>query len=188
MKSSEQPQADAALIARVAAHDPAAAGEMYDRHSRLLYGLILRIVGDQAEAEEVLQEVFIAVWNRAESYDARLGSPVAWLVGISRNRAIDRLRANSARLRALELVSAEAADEVTPETQASCDEEQRAVARALQSLPPTQRQLIEEAYYQGLTQSELAARHHLPLGTVKTRIRKGMLTLREKLSPLAHTT
>jgi RNA polymerase sigma-70 factor (ECF subfamily) len=85
-------------------------------------------------------------------------------------------------------VSAEAADEVTPETQASCDEEQRAVARALQSLPPTQRQLIEEAYYQGLTHSELAARHHLPLGTVKTRIRKGMLTLREKLSPLAHTT
>src|SRR5207344_2542282 len=93
---------DIALIARIVARDATAVGELYDRHNRLLYGLILKIIKDRGEAEEMLQEVFVQVWTRADTYNVQLGAPVAWLVRIARNRAIDRLRANSVRLRAVE--------------------------------------------------------------------------------------
>src|SRR5919197_5332024 len=94
--------ADIRLLERIVARDEQAVGELYDRLSRLLFGLILRILHDRSEAEEVLQEVFVLVWTRAETYNVALGSPAAWLVRIARNRAIDRLRANSVRLRAVE--------------------------------------------------------------------------------------
>jgi RNA polymerase sigma-70 factor (ECF subfamily) len=142
--------------------------------------LILRILRDRSDAEEVLQEVFLTVWTRVETYDRDLGSPVAWLVRIARNRAIDRLRANQARTRGAE--GAPVADAVeTPEATACLTERQRAVVRALDSLPADQRELIETAYFMGLTQSELADRFQLPLGTVKTRIRMGMMALRREL-------
>ena len=172
---------DITLIERVVARDAGAVGELYDRHSRLLYGLILRIVRERSEADEVLQEVFVAVWNRAETYDVAVGSPVAWLVRIARNRAIDRVRANTARLRALESVPLELEAIENPEMSASLGEQQRAVVRALGAIPREQRDLIEEAYYLGLSHSELAKRHNLPLGTVKTRIRTGLLVLRKQL-------
>jgi RNA polymerase sigma-70 factor, ECF subfamily len=178
--ASDDARADIALLTRVIARDGAAIGELYDRHRRLLYGLILRIVRDRSEAEEVLQEVFVQVWTRAETYNVELGAPVAWLVRIARNRAIDQLRANSVRARTVEATPLPPAVE-TPETRAVMSEQQRAVARALGALPPEQRELIEHAYFQGLTQSELAERFHLPLGTVKTRIRTGMMTLRREL-------
>jgi RNA polymerase sigma-70 factor, ECF subfamily len=184
MQSSDDTFADITLIDRIVARDERAVGELYDRHSRVLYGLILRILRDRSEAEEVLQEVFVLVWTRAETYNATLGSPAAWLVRIARNRAIDRLRANSVRLRAVESapVPEPAAN---PELAASAGEEQRAVIRALESLPCEQRLLIEQAYFLGLTQSELAERHQLPLGTVKTRIRLGMQALRQRLAELS---
>jgi RNA polymerase sigma-70 factor (ECF subfamily) len=172
---------DIAVIARIVARDERAVGELYDRYSRLLFGLILRIVRDRSEAEEILQEVFVMVWTRAGTYNASLGTPAAWLLGIARHRAIDRLRANTVRVRAVESApEPQPAD--NPEARASISEQQRAVARALESLPPDQRMLIEQAYFLGLTQSELAERFTLPLGTVKTRIRTGMLALREQLS------
>jgi RNA polymerase sigma-70 factor, ECF subfamily len=177
--------ADIVLIERVVVRDASAVGQLYDRHSRLLFGLILRILRDRSEAEEVLQEVFMAVWNRAETYAAASGSPTAWLVRIARNRAIDRLRATAARLRAVESVTFELHASDNPETSASQGEQQRVVARALETIPHEQRRLIEEAYYLGLTQSELAERHSLPLGTVKTRIRTGLLTLRQQLSQVS---
>ena len=158
-------------------------GELYDRHSRVLYGLILRILRDRSEAEEVLQEVFVLVWTRADTYNQMLGSPAAWLVRIARNRAIDRLRANSVRLRAVESAPLPA-PAASPESEASTGEQQRAVISALETLPAEQRLLIEQAYFLGLTQSELAERHQLPLGTVKTRIRIGMQALRLQLSQL----
>jgi RNA polymerase sigma-70 factor (ECF subfamily) len=183
MQSPEEIKVDVETIERITkARDTCAVGELYDRHSRLLNGLILRILRDRAEAEEVLQEVFVMVWTRAETYNAALGSPAAWLVRIARNRAIDRLRANSVRTRAVEAAPVEPAAAESPEARALLGEQQRAVGRALDSLPREQRELIEQAYFLGLTQSELAARHNLPLGTVKTRIRSGMLTLREQLS------
>ncbi len=174
---------DITLIERIVARDERAVGELYDRHSRLLYGLILRVLRDRGEAEEVLQEVFLVVWTRAETYNVALGSPAAWLVRVARNRAIDRLRANAVRLRAVESAPDPApARTDNPEARASLTEQQRAVVRALDALPPDQRVLIEQAYYLGLTQSELADKFHLPLGTVKTRVRSGMQTLRQQLT------
>jgi len=181
MRTSETAR-DVTAIERIAKRDERALGDLYDRHSRLLFGLIMRILRDRSEAEEVLHEVFMTVWTRAHSYNAALGSPTAWLVSISRNRAIDRLRA--ARLRAASAVEdgPEPESVENPETTATHSEQQREVARALSTLVPEQRVLIEEAYFQGFTHSELAERFHLPLGTVKTRIRTVMLALREQLS------
>jgi RNA polymerase sigma-70 factor (ECF subfamily) len=175
---------DFALLERIAARDAAAVGELYDRHNRLLYSLILRILRDRGEAEEILQEVFVLVWNRVATYNPGLGCPAAWLVGIARNRAIDRLRANSARRRAIESIPVDMASNESPETGASVGEEQRAIRQALDAIPPEQRHLIEEAYFLGFTHSELAERHQLPLGTVKTRIRTGLLALRGQLSEI----
>ena len=181
MQNIEDARGDIVLIERIVARDEHAVADLYDRHCRLLFGLILRILRDRSESEEVLQEVFVLVWTRAETYNVSLGPPAAWLVRIARNRAIDRLRANSVRLRAVESAP-EPAPVENPESQASVSEQQRAVARALDTLPPDQRVLIEQAYFLGLTQSELAERFKLPLGTVKTRIRTGMLALRGQLS------
>jgi len=177
---------DISILTRVVGRDERAIGELYDRHHRLLFALILRILRDRSEAEEILQEVFLQVWNRAETYNVALGSPAGWLVRIARNRAIDRLRSNTVRIRAVEQAPPPAPPKTTanPEASAALSEQQRAVEQALGSLPPDQRQLIEEAYFLGLTQSELAERFKLPLGTVKTRIRTGMLALRERLAPI----
>jgi RNA polymerase sigma-70 factor (ECF subfamily) len=176
----DETTADLLRLQRVAARDSSALAELYDEHSRLLFGLILRILKDRGEAEEVLQEVFVQAWTRASTYNLQLGSPVGWLVGIARNRAIDRLRANSVRVRTLEAVP-EPAPVETPERSAAVGEKRRDVQRALDALPAEQRELIELAYFLGFTQSELAARFSLPLGTVKTRIRTGMITLRGQL-------
>jgi RNA polymerase sigma-70 factor (ECF subfamily) len=181
VQNQEDTRADIRLIERIVARDQAAVGELYDRHFRLLFGLILRIIRDRSEAEEILQEVFVLVWTRAETYNVSIGPPAAWLVRVARNRAIDRLRANNVRLRAVESAP-EPEPAESPESRAGVSEQQRAVARALESLPPDQRVLIEQAYFLGLSQSELAERFKLPLGTVKTRIRTGMLALRELLS------
>jgi RNA polymerase sigma-70 factor, ECF subfamily len=175
---------DIALLDRVIARDGRAIGELYDRHGRLLYGLILRILRDRSEAEEVLQEVFVQVWTRADTYNVELGAPIAWLVRIARNRAIDQLRANNVRARTMEASPLPQPVE-TPEARAAVSEQQRAVARALDALPLEQRELIEHAYFQGLTQSELAERFNLPLGTVKTRVRMGMMALRRELQQVA---
>jgi RNA polymerase sigma-70 factor, ECF subfamily len=175
---------DIALLDRVIARDGRAIGELYDRHGRLLYGLILRILRDRSEAEEVLQEVFVQVWTRADTYNVELGAPIAWLVRIARNRAIDQLRANNVRARTVEASPLPQPVE-TPEARAAVSEQQRAVARALDALPLEQRELIEHAYFQGLTQSELAERFNLPLGTVKTRVRMGMMALRRELQQVA---
>src|SRR4029453_4030639 len=176
----EEARADIALLGRVIARDTAAIGELYDRHSRLLFGLILRILRDRSEAEEVLQEVFVQVWTRADTYNVELGVPAAWMVRVARNRAIDRLGANTGRPRPVEATPLPPPVE-SPETRAALSEQQRAIARALDTLPPEQRQLIECAYFQGLTQSERAERFGPPLGTVKTRVRTGLMTLKREL-------
>jgi RNA polymerase sigma-70 factor (ECF subfamily) len=180
MHSSEETSADISLLARMAAGDEGALGHLYDRHSRLLFGLILRIVRERRDAEEVLQEVFVRAWTRAGTYSPALGSPAGWLIGIARNGAIDRLRTNVVRLRAVEQVTP-APPVQTPEALASMSETRRDILEAMASLPVEQRQLIECAYFEGLTQSELAARFNVPLGTVKARVRTGLLALRSLL-------
>src|SRR5262245_45281607 len=184
MHSPDNSLADNTLLDRIVVRDAAALGQLYDRHSRLVFGLILRILKDRAEAEEVLQEVFFLVWTRADTYNVALGPPAAWLVRIGRNRAVDRLRANNVRTRAVEAASALCSPAESPEIRATATERQRAVIRALEALSPGQRQLIEQAYFLGLTQSELAERFQMPLGTVKTRMRSGMLALRQQLEQM----
>lgn len=178
--------ADLRLLQRVASRDTAALAELYDRHCRLAYGIILRILRSPSDAEEVLQEVFVNVWTKAETYDERLGSPAAWLLRIARNRAIDRFRAKRARGD-----DAPSVDEVgepahpvtldTPERLAQDAATATQLRTALQTLPDGQRQLIEAAFYEGYTHQELADRFSLPLGTVKTRIRTGLTAMRVRL-------
>jgi RNA polymerase sigma-70 factor (ECF subfamily) len=171
---------DAALLARIAARDPGAIATLYDRHARMLYSLIVRILRDRSEAEDVLQDVFVRAWTRVETYNRDLGSPLAWLIRIARNRAIDRLRARDVRERSAEDVP-KPPEAASTEATAVLSERQRAVKRALDVLTPDQRALIECAYFRGLSQTELAAEFGLPLGTVKTRIRTGMQALRREL-------
>ena len=179
---------DAVLVQRIAVRDTGAVAELYDRHCGLLFGVILRILRNRSDAEEVLQEVFVRVWTRADTYDARLGTPAAWLARMARNRAIDRLRAKRTRGDVDVPVAGESAREepaavgtVTPEQLATDTERQQTVRAALETLPAEQRELIAAAFFDGYTHSELAARFNLPLGTVKTRIRTGMLAMREHL-------
>jgi RNA polymerase sigma-70 factor, ECF subfamily len=171
------------LMPRLVAGEEQALGELYDRHNRLLFGVIFRILGQRDEAEDVLQEVFLTAWTKAAIYDPALGSPAGWLIGIARHRALDRLRAAAVRSRTVDAAAADVAPAPTPEHQAAASEQHRTVGNALDELPAEQRRLIEDAYFLGLTHSELADRHGLPLGTVKTRIRAGMLALRQHLSP-----
>jgi RNA polymerase sigma-70 factor, ECF subfamily len=185
IQSPESVRLDVTLFERIRARDAGAVAELYDRHSHVLYGLIVRILRDRSEAEEVLQEVFVLAWNRVDTYNVALGTPAGWLVRVARNRAIDRLRAKMAHGRAVESLPCEIASAENPEASASLSEWQRAVMRALDAIPREQRDLIEDAYYLGFTQSELAERHKLPLGTVKTRIRSGLSSLREQLSQIS---
>ena len=182
MQSVEEMHYDVSLLERIVAREAEAIGELYDRHSSLFYGLILRILRNAGEAEEVLQDVFLQVWKRADTFNADLGTPVAWLVRIARNRAIDRLRANNLNARTLEVPPPPPTE--SPEARAALSEEQRALRRALEALSLEERQLLEHAYFLGLTQSELADRFGLPLGTVKTRIRTALTTLRRELQQL----
>jgi len=184
-EQSARNQEVAALIGKAAGGDQQAVSELYDATSRMIYGLVLRILGDEAAAEEVLLDVFMQVWRQASSYDAERGSPLAWLATIARSRAIDRLRAGRQhwqRTSSLETVSQQSTGESLEE--AAYVTELRAIVReALASLSAEQREALELAYYAGMSHSEIAERLGQPLGTVKTRIRLGMMKLRELIKP-----
>ena len=179
-------QLDAQLLARIAAGDEAAFGALYDRFSPGLYSFVLKMMRDEKEAEDVLQEGFAHIWRRASTYDPARSSPFTWAVMILRNKAIDRLRASQRKARAvaqlLETARAEA-QLVQPWTQdqAIATETATLMRSALRGLPPEQRKAIDLAFFGGLTQSEIAEQLGEPLGTVKARIRRGMLALRDVL-------
>lgn len=176
-----------ALIERAAGGDQDALAAFYDQTKGYAFGLILRVLGDAATAEEVLLDVYMQVWRQAGSFDAGRGGAFAWLTTIARSRALDRLRAGKSQRRwEVEMEAAHdfrhAAD---VEEDAAAAELRRVVRAALAALPPGQREVIELAYYNGLSHSEIGARLGLPLGTVKTRIRLGMVKLRESLGPMS---
>jgi RNA polymerase sigma-70 factor, ECF subfamily len=183
--AAESQAEDVSCLRRIASGDEAAAAGLYDRHSRALYSLILRIVGDETEAEDVLQEVFAQAFRQASRYDASRGVVAAWLLMMARSRAIDRLRARRTRF---EGRPSEVTLDEMPDAQPSIasvmlsDEQTRSVQRALGELPLLQRMAIELAYYEGLSHSEIAERLEQPLGTVKTRIRLALLKLRDALT------
>jgi len=176
---------DRALLRAVAARDKEALRQLYARHSAVLFALALKVLSDRAEAEDVLQEAFIQVWKTAGSFDEGRGKPIGWLIMLTRSRAIDRLRSRKTRSRVTESMARDTvktSEARTPADEASASEAQRAIRAVLKSLPAEQRSAIEMAYFGGLTQFEIAQQLGQPLGTVKTRIRNGMMRLRELLS------
>jgi RNA polymerase sigma-70 factor (ECF subfamily) len=189
---SEQPaerqDIDADLLRRMAGQDRAAFAQLYDRFSRPLYATALRILNDAREAEDIVQDVFLALWEKASSFETSRGTAFSWAVTLTRNRAIDRIRM---RKRRSELLAGSApedlgydsggtagdsADELTSKEKAG------AVRAAVANLPAEQQRALELAFFSGLTQQEIAEKLCEPLGTIKARIRRGLLKLRETVS------
>ena len=171
--------ADEALLRRVAAREAEALRQVYERCSPVALAVALRIVRNRAEAEDVVQECFLEVWTRAGTFDARRGSPIAWVIAIARSRALDRLRSRGASDRAAQALQHEAPQPVAlPIESAEQRQDRERVHAAMATLPAEQRSVLELAYFEGLTQSEISQRTGDPLGTVKTRCRLAL----EKLS------
>ena len=183
---SSRDQDWAALIDKIADGDQSALTTLYDSTSRLVFGLILRVVSDRATAEEVLLDVYTQIWRQAGSYDRKRGAPLAWMMTIARTRGIDRLRSSKADLtrEPLETSTEVTATTPNPEDASVASERGRLVRSALDTLSAEQREVIELAYYSGLSHSEIALRLNQPLGTVKTRTRLGMMKLRDTLRPI----
>jgi RNA polymerase sigma-70 factor (ECF subfamily) len=172
-----------AIVERMAAGDGEALRELYDIHARAVYSLALRILRVQSDAEDVVQEVFVQAWRQASRYDATRGTVAGWLLMQARSRSIDRLRARQARPeRSDDERSTDPPDSsVGADIQIVRGEQARRVRQALEELPRLQRTALELAYYEGLTHVEIAEQLEQPLGTVKTRIRQGLLKLRQAL-------
>lgn len=179
---------DAELIERVARGDRTAFGALYDRYSRPLYSIALRVLNDAREAEDIVHDVFVALWNKAGGFAAERGTAFGWCVALTRNRAIDRVRARRRRGELLtqslpaDLGHDENRNGNTDSSDALWQKEKAAIVRqALESLPAEQRTALQLAYFGGLTQQEIAEQLSEPLGTVKARIRRGLFRLRELL-------
>jgi RNA polymerase sigma-70 factor, ECF subfamily len=179
---------DESLMGEIARGHVDSFTEFYDRHSGPLFSVAFHILRDEREAEDVLQEAMVALWERAARYDSSLGKPVSWAVTMTRNRAIDRLRGLKRRPQAT-AVELEEPDAVSDEADSATArmmsrESAQSLRRALGQLPEDQRRAIELAFFGGLTHVEIAEATATPLGTVKARIRRGMLQLRDGLEGL----
>ena len=176
--------AGARLLGRIADGDELALRAAYDLYAGRVFASANRVLATVGEAEEVVQETFLEVWRRARSFDSSRGSAASWVLSIGRNRAIDRLRMRASRHRTLEeLRRGEGPVETpTPEHQAEQSEIRKRMAAALDILPPDQRAVVELAYFDGLSQSEIAARTGHPLGTIKGRARAALEKLAEHLA------
>jgi len=181
---SNSEASDEALLRGVAAGDAEALRKLHQRHAGSLFGIAWTVLRDRGEAEDVLQESFLKIWHKAGRYDAGLGRPLSWMIAVTRNAACDRARSlgrKSERRRDFEREQ-QAHDEEVGQAGAALDEdERRAVGEALAALPEEQREAISLAYLEGFTQTEIAARLDSPLGTIKARIRRGLLHLRRRL-------
>lgn len=180
-------EAEVQLVQRLQRRDPQALAELYDRYGRLVYSLILRVVRDAGIAEDLVQETFLRIWNRVHNFDAAKGCIGPWLLAVARHRAIDYLRSAAGRERhALEFEEADHPSLFIDMEQGilTSDRARRAVA-ALQKLSANQRQAIELAYFEGLSQTEMAQRMGQPLGTVKTWVRTALKNLRDEMGAAA---
>jgi RNA polymerase sigma-70 factor (ECF subfamily) len=175
------------LIKRVAEGEQNALGIFYDATSSHVFGLLVRMIADRAAAEEILLDVYKQAWRQAACYDQERGSPMGWLLTIARTRALDRIRSLKREQMLKQSVASEPLSQtasINPEQNAVMTERQKLVRDALGTLPDAQREVIELAYYSGLTHAEIAEKLSLPLGTVKTRTRLAMMKLRELLNPV----
>jgi RNA polymerase sigma-70 factor (ECF subfamily) len=184
----ERQHVDAHLVQRVAQRDPQALAELYDRFSGPLYGASLRILRDPSEAQDIVHDAFVTLWEKAVSFDPARGTAFSWATTLVRNRAIDRLRM---RRRRAELLASSAPSDLgydesssigSGDAAATVSDEARAVRAAVATLPADQQRALELAFFTGLTQEEIARKLSQPLGTVKARIRRGLLKLRDSLA------
>ena len=185
---AEQLDAEVELLRRVAQGDRRGFEELYDRFSGVLFSTASRVLNNQEAAEDVLQEVFVQIWEKAPLYDPARGKPLTWAITLTRNKAIDRLRATVRRNRLSEDMQRESQtqnqfDDRSSFDAASTGDTNKLVHEAMQKLSKDQREAIELAFFSSLTQPEIAERLNEPLGTVKARIRRGMMRLRDLLRP-----
>ena len=185
---AQQLEAEIALLRRVAQGDRRAFEELYDRFSGVLFSTAYRVLNNQEAAEDVLQDVFIQIWEKAPLYDPTRGKPMTWAVTLTRNKAIDRLRSTVRRNRLQDDVQRESETFEQFDDRSSFDavasgETSKLVREAIQKLSKDQREAIELAFFSSLTQTEIAERLGEPLGTIKARIRRGMMKLKDVISP-----
>ena len=179
-------EAEIALMRRVAQGDRSGFEELYDRFSRVLFSTAYRVLNNQEAAEDVLQDVFIQIWEKAPLYDPSRGKPMTWAITLTRNKAIDRLRSTVRRNRLGDELEREAQSQDQFDDRSSFDalateDRGKLVREAIQKLSQDQREAIDLAFFSSLTQLEISERLNVPLGTIKARIRRGMLRLRDVL-------
>ncbi|HEV7866679.1 MAG TPA: sigma-70 family RNA polymerase sigma factor [Chthoniobacteraceae bacterium] len=175
---------DELLMEALVQRDPDALEELYQRYGPVLRGVVLRVLHDETDAEDVLQETFLQLWSRAENYSVEKGKPLGWLITLARRRAIDRLRQRSAYRRATDRFEVEAkhpskgVDEIHSVERNACQDDLRhLLGKLMHRLPPSQREAIDCAFFQSMSQRQIAQTLNLPLGTVKTRIELGLRKL-----------
>jgi len=181
---------DVDLMLGIQSGDADALSELYDRYNGVVKALILRIIHDETGADDLLQEVFMEIWNRAKNFSAQKGKPLGWMATLTRRRAIDALRKKQAYARAEERLQAEPEQQPLAWVQNVTEKEIRAgdarvlMAKVINSLPEAQRQVIELAFFQGMSQREIASNTNIPLGTVKTRLELGLKKIYDGLKEL----
>jgi RNA polymerase sigma-70 factor, ECF subfamily len=181
---------DVDLMTAIQAADADALSQLYDRYNGIVKALILRIIHNDAEADDLLQEVFLEIWNQAKNFSAQKGKPLGWMVTLTRRRAIDALRKRQAYARAEERLQAEPERQPLAWVQNSTAEDissgdtRALMAKVITSLPEAQQQVIELAFFQGMSQREIAAHTNIPLGTVKTRLELGLKKMYDSLKEL----
>lgn len=181
-KSNRNP--DKVLIEQVSKGDKSAFKEIYSRFSQVTYNLAFRMLRDREDAEEVVQEIFLQIWNKAKSYDPGRGAVSTWVLNIARSRAIDKIRKVGYRDRNIEIDEEKVNSNVdVSRNLEDRDESKNVIKQALESLPEKQRTAIELVYFEGLTHVEAADKLNEPVGTIKTRIRLGVLKLKDKIMP-----
>jgi len=176
------------LLARVAKRERAAFEQLYDRYKNILYATAMKFLKEDADAQDVVQDVFIQIWDKAKLYDPAKGKPLTWALTLTRNRSIDRIRAIQRRTRlrddfGKETVVDESAGMREALSEVDAGEKSQILREAVGRLSPEQRKVIELAFFRGFTQSEIADRLGEPLGTVKARARRGLMKLKELLGP-----
>ena len=186
--SEQDLEAEVALLQQIGQGDRQSFETLYDRFSRVLFSTAYRVLNNQQAAEDVLQDVFVQIWEKAPLFDPTRGKPMTWAITLTRNKAIDRLRSTVRRGRLQDEIQRESQTSEQFDDRSSFDalaseDTGKIVREAIQKLSKDQRQAIELAYFSSLTQTEIAGRLNEPLGTIKARIRRGMMRLRDLLGP-----
>jgi RNA polymerase sigma-70 factor (ECF subfamily) len=181
---------DFELMKAIQAGDPDALSQLYDRYNGILKALILRVIHNEAEADDLLQEIFMEIWNQAKNFSAQKGKPLGWMVTLARRRSIDGLRKKQAYARAEERLQNEIEQQPDARVHNATEEEivlgdtRALIRKVIKGLPPPQQQAIDLAFFRGMSQREIAAKTNTPLGTVKTRLELGLKKIYEGLKEL----